>query len=239
MASQTRATLLERLRDAADPLAWDEFFRRYWRLIYALARRRGCSDHTAEEIVQDVMLAVFEQREVFRYDRQRGHFRDWLARVVRNQVAWRRRRPAERVRAEGGDARPAVVEAEDDDDAPDAAWEAAFEETLLATLLDVVRQEVSPETFQAFELLVLHDLSGAQVARVTGLSRNAAYLARKRVLARLKELGASYRDDGRLSQQVRQAMQALPAAQVERALTGRVQRTMEQQISNCKLKIEN
>jgi RNA polymerase sigma factor (sigma-70 family) len=226
MKSQTQATLLERLRDAADPLAWDEFFRRYWRLIFSLARRRGCSEHTAEEVVQDVMLAVFEQRDVFCYDPARGRFHDWLATVVRNLVAGRRRRPAERVRAVGGDASRLEPEAESAAAAADSACEAAFEQALLATLLDVVRREVTPETFQAFELLALDDLPGAQVATLTGLSRNAVYLARRRMLARLKELGASYADDGQLSAQVGQALCNMPAAAVERSVTSHVAKSM-------------
>ena len=95
MAENTRATLLERLRDGADALAWDEFFARYWPTIYGFARHRGCSLHTAEEVVQDVMLKVFQQRDIFHYDPSRGRFRDWLATVVRNQVFERRRRPTE------------------------------------------------------------------------------------------------------------------------------------------------
>ncbi len=98
----TQATLLERLRDGTAALAWEDFFTRYGRAIYALARARGCSGHTAEEVVQDVMLAIFERRDVFQYDPGRGRFRNWLSAVVRNVVPTRRRRPAERVRAEGG-----------------------------------------------------------------------------------------------------------------------------------------
>jgi RNA polymerase sigma factor (sigma-70 family) len=92
MNDQTWPTLLERLHNGTDPLVWDEFFDRYWRLIYAAARARGCSEHTAEEIVQDVMLAVFEKRDVFRYDPAQGRFRDWLCALVRNKVAEFRRR---------------------------------------------------------------------------------------------------------------------------------------------------
>ncbi len=105
MDSKTKITLLERLRDGTDPLAWQEFSDRYWRLIFAFAKRRGCSDHTAEEIVQDVMVEVFQNRDTFSYDPARGRFRDWLGTVVRNLVAKYRRQPAQRIRGQGGDCR--------------------------------------------------------------------------------------------------------------------------------------
>lgn len=216
MASQTHATLLERLRDGADPMDWEDFFGRYWRLIYSFARRRGCSEQTADDILQDVMVTAFQQREVFQYDPARGRFRDWLATVVRNLMAQHRRRPSERVHGRGG---AEIVEAEDDAAAPDVVWEAAFEDSLLAALLDMVRQEVSPETYQAFELLALGDLPGSQVAAMTGLSRNAVYLARRRVLARLHELGAAYRDEGQLDDRVRRALLSLPNATVRAVMS--------------------
>jgi biotin operon repressor len=90
----------------------------------------------------------------------------------------------------------------------------------------VVRGEVAPETYQAFELLTFEQLSGAEVARVTGLSRNAVYLARKRVWQRLEQLGASYREQGQLHERVREALQSYPDARVERSLTNRVAQTM-------------
>jgi RNA polymerase sigma factor (sigma-70 family) len=226
MSDRTRATLLERLRDGADALVWDEFFDRYGRLIFAAARARGCSAHTAEEIVQDVMLAVFETRDVFRYDPARGRFRDWLCGLVRNKVAEFRRRPAERVRARGGDSDVAVLGAEAGDAPPDEAWQAVFEQSLLAVLLDAVRRQVNPRTYQAFELFVLCEMPGREVARITGLTRNAVYQARKTVLARLRELGATYREDGRLRDRIKQAMALLPCPARQRSLTARVAATM-------------
>ena len=79
ISGNTRPTLLERLQEGCDPLAWEEFYQRYWALIYASAKRRGCSDPTAEEIVQEVMLKVFEQKDVFQYDPARGRVRCLLA----------------------------------------------------------------------------------------------------------------------------------------------------------------
>ena len=132
--SKTQASLLERLRDGTDPLAWDEFFGRYWTPIYGFARHRGCSEHTAEEIVQDVMLKVFEQKDIFQYDPERGRFRDWLGTLVRNRVAQRRRGPAERVREQrvreqrvwerGGDQDETMPEPKAPGATVDEAWEA-------------------------------------------------------------------------------------------------------------------
>lgn len=227
MNSRTRATLLERIRDGSDPVAWEEFFARYWRLVFFFAREHGCSEHTAEEVVQDVMATIFQKKDVFRYDPGRGRFRDWLAVVVRNQVASRRRAPAERVRARGGDLR-------EEDGLPrgetsagvDAQWEEAFEKALLAALLDVVRRQVEPATFQAFELTTLEGLSGAEASAVTGLSRNAVYQARRTVLRRLVELGLPYREDGRLDRRVRRALEQQPEPQVERLLADRMTAAM-------------
>lgn len=224
--SKTRATLLRRLCDGSDPLAWDEFFGRYWTLIYGFARHRGCSEHTAEEIVQDVMLKVFEQKDLFDYDPVRGRFRDWLGRLVRNKVAQRRREPAERVRAPGGNSDLAPPEPQATDESPDAAWEAAFEETLLLVLLDVVRREMDPRAYLAFELYTLHDLPGGKVAKYTGLSRNGVYRAHKRALGRLRELGAAYRKDGQLGERIKRAIRSRPQAAVERSLSTRLEKTM-------------
>ena len=217
MSSQTHTTLLDRIRDGADAVAWEEFCTRYWRAVFSFAKCRGCSEQTAEEVVQEVMLTVFRNRQVLRYDPTKGRFRDWLGGIARNLVNQRRARPWESVRALGG-GQDAVELAEDRHGPVDEIWQQAFEESLLATLLDLVRQEVAPETYQAFELVALEGLPAADAARLTGLSRNAVYLARKRILERLRELGESYRSEGQLLDRIKRALAAVPSARVEQSL---------------------
>jgi RNA polymerase sigma factor (sigma-70 family) len=226
MNSKTRITLLERLRNGTDHLSWEDFFARYWPLIYRSAKVHGCSDHTAEEVVQDVMLVVFQQKDVFQYDPERGRFRDWLGTVVRNKVAQYRRRPAERARPVGSEGDNALNQIPSQDLAPDAAWEAAYESALLTVLLDTVRREINPRTYLAFELSALGELSGKQVSDITGLSQNAVYKSHKRVLKRLTELGASYRNNGQLNQHIKEALHLRPAADVERTLCEQIEKTM-------------
>ncbi|MBN1444218.1 MAG: sigma-70 family RNA polymerase sigma factor [Planctomycetes bacterium] len=226
MTESTRATLLERLRDGADPRAWDQFFESYWPAIYACARQRGCTDDSAQDIVQEVMLKVFEQRDVFRYDPSRGRFRDWLHTVVRNQIAECRRRPSARIRPAGAHPENTLPEPAAGGAAPDEAWERAFERGLLSVVLDVARREANPRDYLAFELLMLDDLSGNEASRLTGLSRNAAYKAARRVLTRLKALVGGYESDGKLTAALREALAALPEPPLERQMTTRVERTL-------------
>jgi len=225
MAQNTRVTLLNRLRDATDTMAWNEFFGCYWPVVFSYARHRGCSEHTAQEIVQDVMLAVFEKRDVFHYDPTRGRFRNWLHRVVNNRVAQRRRRPMERVRAQGGEPSDALIEQADDSLEPDAAWDASFDRAVLAAMIQVLRRETNPRDFVAFELTALHDRSPKDVARVTGMSRNMVYKARRKVLERLRQLAGDYADEGRLCRRVREALESLPAPTIERSITGQIARS--------------
>jgi RNA polymerase sigma-70 factor (ECF subfamily) len=226
MTSTTRATLLERLHDGGDALAWDDFFARYWPAVYGYARHRGCSEHTAEEIVQDVMLLIFEQRDIYQYDPTRGRFRDWLGTVVRNKIAEHRRRPANRIHGQGGDSNGDRLQQIPDAHEPDDAWESTFENNLLLAILDIVRREINARTYLAFELLAIQEMSGSDAARITGLSRNAVYKAAKRVIGRLIELGAPYRDNGRLTERIQRAFSERPPAAVERSLTERIQKTM-------------
>ena len=226
MSVSTRATLLERLRDGSDAVAWRQFYDRYWRAMYAFARRCGCNDPTAEDVVQDAMATLFERRAAFRYDPARGRFRNWLFTVVRQKLALRRRKDVKAPCSVGGGSQEALEQLPDDGAQPDEEREAIFEKCLLLAMLDAVRQEVRPETYQAFELTAMHGLSAAEAGRLTGLSRNAVYQARRRVFERLRELGASYAEGGELDERVKQALELCPAPRVERTMTARIESTL-------------
>jgi hypothetical protein len=58
------------------------------------------------------------------------------------------------------------------------------------------------------------------------MTRNMVYKARRKVLARLRQLCGDYDADGQLCQQVRLAIEAMPDASTERSLTLQVERTM-------------
>ena len=82
---------------------------------------------------------------------------------------------------------------------------------MLAFLLDMVRAQVHPRTYQAFEAVTLGGCSGAEAARLTGLTQNAVYQARKNVLRRLRELGAVFGREGPPDEMIRAALRSRPA----------------------------
>ena len=219
-ATHTRTSFLKRLEDGDNPTAWDEFFRRYWPFVFSVARQRGCAEHTAEEIVQEVMLAIFQGKAVFTHDPSRGRFRDWLGGVVRNKVAQHRRAAAERTRAKGGSNND-FLDGQTAGDGPDVGWDVAFDQAMLAFLLDLVRREVNPRTYQAFEAFTLGGCSAADAARLTGLTRNAVYQARKNILRRLRQFGAKFGQQGPPDDMILAALRARPSAAVERSVVAR------------------
>jgi DNA-directed RNA polymerase specialized sigma24 family protein len=145
---------------------------------------------------------------------------------VNNQVAEHRRRPSERIRARGGDSSDAPLEQAAD--GPDTEWDASFDRAVMAALVQVVQRQVNPRDFVAFELTVLQDRAPGDVARLLGMSRNMVYKARREVLQRLRQLAGDYADDGRLTDQVRAALESLPDAAIGRSVSRRITKTIEQ-----------
>ena len=74
----TRQSLLSRLKDWDNHESWQDFFDTYWRLIYGLAVKSGLSNTEAEDVVQEVLLAVAKEMPDFKYDPARGSFKGWL-----------------------------------------------------------------------------------------------------------------------------------------------------------------
>ena len=67
------------------------------------------------------------------------------------------------------------------------SWDEEYERNLAALAMDQVRSEVQPATWQAFWQTAVEGRSARDVGANLGMSAGAVYVARSRVLARLKE----------------------------------------------------
>jgi RNA polymerase sigma-70 factor (ECF subfamily) len=182
----TRFTLLARLRDIGDAEAWSEFVELYAPLLYRLARRHGLQDADAADLTQDVLRSVVGALPRLIYDPQRGTFRGWLFTVARNQVRKfanaRKRRP----QASGSAAADEFLH---NQPAPEeeADWEREYRTRLFEWAAERVRPHVRPTTWQAFWLTFVEGQDPGEVGAALGLSVGAVYIARNRVLTRIRE----------------------------------------------------
>jgi RNA polymerase sigma-70 factor (ECF subfamily) len=185
-APATRASLLVRIRDARDAKAWNQFVEIYAPLVYGFARRHGLQDADAADVTQEVLQSVSKAAHKLEYDPERGTFRSWLFTVVRNRVSTflARRKPSER--GSGGtdnplNEQPARVEEES------GFWDREYERQLFAWAAEQVRGGFQESTWQAFWQTAVEGKSGKEVAQELGMSVAAVYLAKGRVMTRLKE----------------------------------------------------
>jgi RNA polymerase sigma-70 factor (ECF subfamily) len=190
----TRASLLLRLRDLRDEAAWRQFVDLYAPLVYGYLRRQGLQDADAADLCQDVLAAVAGAIGRLEYDPRRGAFRNWLFTAVRHKLAnWQAAR-AHRAQGSGDTATHQLLEQCPVADGTAAEWEAEWQQRVFAWACEQVRQDVTDATWQAFWRTAVDGQPGKRVAADLGLSVAAVYLARSRVLARLKELVQSAQD---------------------------------------------
>lgn len=182
----TRASLLVRLRDGKDGDAWREFARLYAPLVYGFARKRGLQDADAADLMQDVLRSVSTAAQRLEYEPNRGTFRGWLFTVTRNKVFNFLESRSRRVVA-SGDSRVQERLEQHADGSLSADWEGDYRRTLAARAMERVKGEFQTPTWQAFLQTAIEGKAPAEVSRAVGLSVGAIYVAKSRVIARLRQ----------------------------------------------------
>lgn len=184
----TRLTLLQRLPNAADDAAWRSFVDLYGPVMYAFCLRRGCPRSDAADIVQEVFAAVARRIQTFEFDPARGRFRSWLFTIVRHKLIDRNRRLSVRPLSPADDDTERHADTVPDDSIDqDALWETEYRRQLFHRALPALRPQFQAVTWEAFRRTALEDADPSEVARDLGLSIGAVYVAKSRVLARLRE----------------------------------------------------
>jgi RNA polymerase sigma-70 factor (ECF subfamily) len=174
---------------ARDGEAWRRLVALYGPLVYGWCRRRGLDAEAAADVGQEVFLAVFRGLDGFRRQRPGDSFRGWLHGIAAHKVADYGRRQAKAPDAAGGSAAQRQLAEVLADEGTTSASGTAPSETaaLLHRALALVRGEFEERTWQAFWRVTVEGQAPAEVARALGLSVNAVYIARSRVLRRLRD----------------------------------------------------
>jgi len=176
----TPASLLEQVRDPTDQAAWKRFVQIYTPLLYHWAHRIRLQDQDAADLVQDVFTVLVQKLPEFKYDRQKS-FRAWLKTILLNKWRAQQRHRALLTMETNGSAF-ALAEEED----PDGLSETEYRQQLVHRALQLIRGEFQPASWQAFWESVIVGRPAPQVASEVGITVNAVYIAKCRVLRRLR-----------------------------------------------------
>jgi RNA polymerase sigma factor (sigma-70 family) len=183
----TRASLLLRIRDPNDGLAWSEFVSLYAPLLHAYAMRNGLQDADAADLAQDTLRHVLRAAPGFTYDPAKGAFRGWLFTIARNEIRKFSARTARQTTGTGDTDVRRLLEAQPDREPDPGEWDREYQLHLFNWAADRVKADFRDKTWQAFWRTVVQGEDIDTVARELSMTCGAVYIARSRVTARIRE----------------------------------------------------
>lgn len=186
--NETSISLLHRLQCSPESENWDRLARLYAPLIRTWLRKYDVQDSDADDLVQEVLLAVSKDVSKFEHGGKPGAFRGWLKTILLNRLRkfWRSRDRRPQARGDSDlDARLAQL----DDPASELSqiWNREHDQYVLRQLLTLTEPHFTPTTWKAFCRVALEGAKADVVAQEMGISLNAVCLAKSRVTRRLRQ----------------------------------------------------
>ncbi|MDI1289118.1 MAG: sigma-70 family RNA polymerase sigma factor [bacterium] len=175
-------SLIARLSEEADGVAWAEFWIRYGDLIRGFCIRRGLQAADIDDIAQDVMLSLTKAMPGFQYDPAKGLFRSYLKTVVIHAIGRKFGQKRLPVRLQATETEP-VPDGPDDEPHWEAEWRRYHYRRAMMTL----ENEFTDRDRDIFHRYATLGQPVAAVAADFSLSEAAIYQIKTRFLRRLTE----------------------------------------------------
>jgi RNA polymerase sigma-70 factor (ECF subfamily) len=179
------ASLIKRLQ-ARDPQAWRRFTVIYGPLVLGWSRRAGLQQSDAEDVVQETFQSVATHVSDFRRDRGGDSFRGWLWTIARSKLHDHFRRQGRQPAAAGGSAAYRRLEELTEGPPTDLAGQEEMA-SVTRRALSIIQTDFQDSTWRAFWRTAIDRQPAAAVAAELGISVAAVYMARSRVLVRLRQ----------------------------------------------------
>ena len=175
----TSKTLLDKIA-SGDEISWDEFYLKYAPIVKALAKFKGLDANAADDVCQQVMLQFFKQSKTFKFDPNIAKFRTYFGRIVNSKLCSYFRKARE-MSSEDLDLIPVDAETE-------KLFMDEWRKAVLKEAEQELKQRVSPETFQAYELYAVQNRPVKKVAEYLDCTENQVYQAKKRCFKMMREI---------------------------------------------------
>lgn len=182
----TSLSLLSQLSRSSEAEAWSRLVAMYQPLIRGWIGRHGVQDSDADDLVQEVLLAVSTDLGRFEHGGQPGAFRAWMRGILVNRLRnfWRSR--DRRPLVAGSDVDAMLAQLDDPASEATRVWNRQHDEHVVRQLLALSEPNFTPNTWTAFTRVALNGERPDEVAAELGMSLNAVVIAKSRVLSRLR-----------------------------------------------------
>ncbi|MEM1228036.1 MAG: sigma-70 family RNA polymerase sigma factor [Planctomycetota bacterium] len=190
MAHTTRQSLLVRIKDGDDQVAWERFIEIYGPLIFRFGMKKGLQEADAADLTQDVLQRISQSIARFEYDPSLGRFRSWLF-LIASQSISKLLEKKERQPVGSGDSAVAQSLHQIPSREEENVWETEYRQHVLDWAKDQIRDQFANNTWLAFVGTAIENKNAQAVADELGMSVGAVYVARSRVMKRLKEVVAT------------------------------------------------
>lgn len=191
----TSVSLLYRVTHENDSESWNRMAELYTPLLRCWAERYNVQKADVDDLIQEVLLAMSRDLESFEHNGRVGAFRTWLKTVLIHRLknAWRtRNRQPAAGQASWIESR--LAELEDPSSQLSQQWDQEHDRFVLKQLLRQTEPNFSESTWAAFHRVAIEGQPADLVARDLELSLNAVFIAKSRVLRRLREEAAGLVD---------------------------------------------
>jgi RNA polymerase sigma-70 factor (ECF subfamily) len=186
----TSASLLDSLRRADDGDAWSKLVDLYSPLIHRWLKRHGAALGDVDDVAQEVLTVVVRRLPEFRREPRTGAFRSWLRTITANCLRDHWRRENKQPAAIGGtDFGEIIQQLTDPNSGISQLWDREHDEHVTRHLLTLIRHNFADNTWTAFQQFAIEGRSADEVAERLGMTANAVFIAKSRVMAALRKHG--------------------------------------------------
>jgi RNA polymerase sigma-70 factor (ECF subfamily) len=194
--TDTPRSLLERLREEPDEESWKCLVDLYTPLLSRWLEQAGVAGTDADDLMQEVFVALARELPTFEHNQQRGAFSRWLRTILINRlrIYWNAKRTPTSAGCSVEDGQ-ALDRLEDPSSDLNRLWEHEHDALLAQRILQLIEKDFTASTWHVFRRVVLEGAKPAEVSAETGLSINAVLLAKSRVLRRARREIAGLIDD--------------------------------------------
>ena len=193
--TETRASLILRLQNADDVAAWDEFAELYGPVVFRAARARGLQAADADNLVQEVLLAVAQSVSRWLDRDDRGSFRRWLLSLARNHTVNMLTQRSTRSLGKDGEAAERALNELSVTDEISSLIDLEYDRAVFHWAAGCVQLVVAEHTWQAFWMTHVEGLSIEEAAKKLRTRPGNIYFGRSRVMARIQELVTQYEEE--------------------------------------------